>query len=402
MIPSKLSIAVIALAAAVPSGCAAPRRNPVPGDLVDSAAVPGMPAIRHWGDEASPQFYEMARRAAERERADLAERGSGPDLPRADYLALSGGGQNGAFAAGLLNGWTEAGDRPAFKVVTGISTGALIAPFAFLGPEYDGGLKELYTTSDTKDLLEAEGPLNLLYGEAMNDGAPLARLIERYVDESFLARVAQEHGRGRLLLVSTTNLDQRRPVIWDMGAIASSGHPDAPALFRAVMLASASIPGIFPPVMIQVEADGERYDEMHVDGGTVAQVFVYPPALSLRRLAEDLQVVRERRAFIVRNARVAPTRSPVKRRTLDIMGSAIATLIRTQGIGDLYRIYAATVRDDIDYNLAVVPADFEAESHEQFDPDYMKVLFEVGRRMGSEGYPWLKHPPGFQAESAGE
>jgi hypothetical protein len=190
-----------------------------------------------------------------------------------NYLSISGGGSDGAFGAGLINGWTESGERPHFKVVTGVSTGALIAPYAFLGPDYDAKLRESYTTVDASHIFEILGILPMLFSESATSTKPLQDLIATGVDEKLLDAVAVEYKKGRRLYVASTNLDAEQPIIWDMGAIAASGRPDRLALFRKVMLASASIPSLFPPVMIDVRANGEQRQEMHVDGGVFFQSF---------------------------------------------------------------------------------------------------------------------------------
>ena len=194
---------------------------------------------------------------------------------RITYLALSGGGSGGAFGAGILTGWTTAGTRPTFDVVSGVSTGALIAPFAFLGSSYDPTLAELYTSGIAETLVRPRPIIGLL-GAALSDPAPLRRLVERYVTDDMLRKIAAEHSKGRRLFVVTTNLDAQRTVIWDMGAIAAHGHEQALVLFRNVLIASASIPAVFPPVMIEVTMNGKRFQEMHSDGGATTQLFTAP------------------------------------------------------------------------------------------------------------------------------
>ena len=198
------------------------------------------------------------------------------------YLAVSGGGANGAYGVGILLGWTAAGTRPEFALVTGISTGALIAPFAFLGPEYDARLKEAYTSMTTKDIAKPRSALGTLNSDAATDTAPLKAHIARYVDQEVIDAIAREFRRGRRLFIGTTNLDAIRPVFWNIGYIAVSGRPDAGDLIRTILLASASIPAVFPPQYIPVEAGGKRYDEIHVDGGAVAQAFLYPLGVDWR------------------------------------------------------------------------------------------------------------------------
>jgi predicted acylesterase/phospholipase RssA len=206
-----------------------------------------------------------------REQAYLKSQGHTGALPPVYFLAVSGGGDNGAFGAGLLNGWTETGTRPEFKLVTGVSTGALIAPFAFLGPDHDGTLKRFYTTLAPSDILEMRSLLAAITSDALADNAPLWQLVENVVDQALLDAIAAEYNdKGRLLLVATVDLDARQSVLWNMTKIAASDDPKALELFRSVMIASAAIPGTFPPVMIDVELDGQAYQEMHVDGGTMS------------------------------------------------------------------------------------------------------------------------------------
>lgn len=380
----------------VSTGCSTLPRSPVPAELVQGSRIPGMRGVRFWGDQADDRLIARFMESVERERA-AAGLAPGEALPDADYLALSGGGQDGAFGAGLLCGWTAHGDRPSFKVVTGISTGALIAPFAFAGPEYDFVLREVYTTISTRDIEKERTILGGLTSDAMADVQPLRALIARYVDDAFLRRVADEHRKGRLLLLGTTNMDAQRPVMWALGALAASEHPGSLQLFRDIMLASASIPGVFPPVIIEVDApNGARHDEMHCDGGVSTQVFLYPAAFSFRDLPEEAVANRVRHLFVVRNAKLAPSYEPIPRKILPITARAIETLIKTQGVGDLYRIYLGSQRDGLDFHLASIPQEFHAESNEAFDPGYMKPLFQLGYDLAAKGYPWAKAPPGFE------
>jgi predicted acylesterase/phospholipase RssA len=316
-------------------------------------------------------------------------------MPPANYLAISGGGENGAYGAGLLIGWTEAGTRPEFKLVTGVSTGALTAPFAFLGPAYDQQLKEVYTTISAKDVLEQRGMLAALFDDAMADNAPLKQLVAKYVTADMLKAIAAEHAKGRMLLIGTTNLDARHGVIWNIGKIAASGSPKALDLVRDILVASAAIPGAFPPTMIDVEVNGTPHQEMHVDGGASAQVFVYPPSLHLGELAKEANITRERRVYVIRNARLDPDWADTERKTLSIAGRAVSSLIQTQGVGDLYRIYATTQRDGVDFNLAYIPSSFDVPLNEPFEQHYMAELFKLGYDLGRTGYPWEKMPPGY-------
>jgi predicted acylesterase/phospholipase RssA len=263
-------------------------------------------------------------------------------LPPSNLLALSGGGDNGAFGAGLLNGWTQTGTSPEFLLVTGISTGALIAPSAFLGPAYDAKLKALYTTTSSRDLIEVRGWLAALSGDALVDTAPLRRLLRKHIDRAFLDAVAAEYDKGRELWVSTTNLDARQRVIWNLTKLAKTRDPQAVGLFHDIMIASASITVEFPPVMIDVSVDGKPYQEMHVDGGAMAQVFVYPPSIDLEQLSEDEGGVRKRTLYVVMNTRLDPEWADTGRTIFSIASRAIASMIHSQGVSDLYRIYVTS------------------------------------------------------------
>lgn len=374
------------------SACTTASRMPaVPASVAQGANL-GIGQVRYLVARESDSFAAEARSALAKEQAWRASQGDTGALPPAYFLAISGGGDNGAYGAGLLNGWTAAGTRPEFKVVTGVSTGALIAPFAFLGPRYDYVLERVYTTTSQRDIFKKRGLLKGVLGDAMADSRPLANVIGSYVTRQLLDEIAAEYSRGRVLLVGTANLDSLEPVIWNMTAIAASKDPKAVPLFRSILLASASIPGAFPPVMIDVDVDGTRYQEMHADGGTIAQVFFYPPNFSI---AGDLSDVRKRVLYIIRNARFDPEWASVERRTMPIAARAIASLTRTQGIGDLFRIYTSAKRDGIDFNLTYIPRSFDVPHKEEFDTHYMRQLYSTGRQAALAGNTWQKTPPGY-------
>jgi len=224
-------------------------------------------------------------------------------------------------------------------------------------------------------------------------------VIASYITPEFLQEVAREHGRGRRLLIGTTNLDAQRPVIWDMGRIASSGDPRALELFRNVLLASAAIPGVFPPVYIEVNADGQLRQEMHVDGGTTNQVFLLPTQIKAGGMDTKLGIHPVRRLYIVRNGRIDPEFKVVKASTLAIAGRSISTLIKTQGIGDLYQMYEFAKRNGVAYNLAYIPGNFPDTSTESFDPVYMSKLFDLGFQLGKDGNGWMRTPPRLDSPS---
>jgi predicted acylesterase/phospholipase RssA len=352
----------------------------------------GSSPIRYWGDTLPPNADAMVKEKWAQVRANRPQF-LAKGRPTVNMLAISGGGSDGAFGAGLIAGWTASGKRPEFDVVTGVSTGALTAPFVFLGPRYDAALKDVYTQSTTADIADAQPVRGLLGGDALASNAPLAKVIASYVTPEFLAEVAAEYRKGRRLLIGTTNLDAQRPVIWDMGQIAAIGTPEALDLFRKVLLSSAAIPAVFPPGFISVDADGSIYDEMHVDGGATREVFLLPTQFMASKIDPTIGVHPIRRVYIIRNGRVAPEWKAVKARTLSIAGRAVSTLIKNQGIGDLYELYEFSKRNGADYNLAVIPGDFPDTSTSAFDPKYMTALFDKGFSLAEAGYAWKKVPP---------
>lgn len=371
-------------------GCATILRldAPPPKAALDLPVL-GIPNARFWPDGSPEALQQEVANMLARQRA----RSVGP-LPAANFLALSGGGDNGAYGAGLLTGWTAVGTRPEFDVVTGISAGALIAPFAFLGPDYDRQLREVFTEVAPPDiLLLRRVPLALLFNVALADTSPLYRLIERQADEAMLASIAREYGRGRLLLIGTTNLDLQRPVVWNIGAIAASGHPEALTLFRRILLASASIPGAFPPVLIDVQHEDRPHQEMHVDGGAATQVFLYPPALEARSLIDSRLRSRQRTVWVVRNGRMDIEGANVNRGLVTIASRSIATLLHFSGIGDINRIFLTTQRDGLDFRLSYIGSGFEATRREPFNQQFMRALFDYGARKAMEGEAWVTAPP---------
>jgi predicted acylesterase/phospholipase RssA len=389
--PMKLAAVAVLVVLVQGCGSAPPRHEAVPPELTARAEVPGMPGVRYVAGGDQSGLVTIAVDSLRKEQEYRTTQGQSGPLPPVSYLAISGGGDKGAYTAGLLNGWTTAGTRPEFKLVTGISTGALIAPFAFLGEKYDATLKEVYTNTTPEDVLERRGVIKGLFSDAMADNAPLWALTRKFVTAELLQEVAAEYAKGRFLLIGTADIDSRRPIIWDMGKIASYGTPEALELFVSVMMASASIPVAFPPVMIDVEVDGRPYQEMHVDGGTMSQVFAYPPAVRLDRVETE----RERHLYLIRNARLDPDWAQVERKTMSIGGRAISSLLHTQGIGDLYRIYATAERDGVDFNLGFIPPTFTTPHPEDFDQTYMRALYDVGYDLAIRGFPWLKAPPYF-------
>jgi predicted acylesterase/phospholipase RssA len=390
------------------AACDAPARlASLPDKLRNNASFSGLSSDARFVLDGSDdvRMGQMAMQALMRE-VSYAEKSGAKGLRPATYLAISGGGENGAYGAGILTGWSALGTRPEFKGVTGVSTGALIAPFAFLGPAYDTDLARFYTTISQKDVMAPRGYISGLLGESLYDSTPLLHLIRSALTPEMVAAIAREYSdKGRVLMVGTANLDVPVGVMWNIGAIAASGRPDARDLVSRILLASASIPGAFPPVMIDLEADGQRFQEMHVDGGTVAQVMLYPPSFGGQDfLGDDTRdavrlrnVVRRRpySLYVIRNSRPGPDLETVDRSTLKIVGRAVSTLISTQGIGDLYQLYVLAERDGFDFNVTWIPPSFTEKPTEPFETAYMNRLFKVGRQAIEGGTAWSKYPPGY-------
>jgi predicted acylesterase/phospholipase RssA len=376
-------------------GCGVlPRREPVAPAFTRHAVALNIPESRYWPNLDLVSFFQGAIDSTDRERAFLAENHEPIEhLPPAYYLALSGGGDNGAFGAGVLVGWSKAGDRPQFKVVTGISAGALLAPFAFLGPDYDKVLSGVFSSLGPKDILHFRNILTAISRDAFADDSPLASTIAKYVTSDLLDAIALQYSRGRVLLIGTTDLDSGQPVVWNMGAIASSKYPGALELFRQVILASASIPGVFPPVMIDVKVDGKLFQEMHVDGGVTTQVFLFPP-LFVRGLTANRPInERERHVYIIRNGRMVLPWQSVARRTTSVGRRAINALIESQSLNDLYRLEVAARAQDEDFNITYIGAEFNYPHNSLFASDYMRHLFEYGYERASNGHAWRKTLP---------
>jgi predicted acylesterase/phospholipase RssA len=377
------------------SGCSLPVRGPgVPMGQTTKASVLGIPNERFFPIYGTEPLEAEFQAAGQRQRRTLGLSPGAP-LPEIQLLAVSGGGENGAFGAGVLCGWSEHGTRPVFELVTGVSTGALTAPFAYLGSGYDPQLRSVYTELSPTHVLFKRYYTAALFDDAMTDNDPLFKTISGYLTEDMQAALAKAYDDGRLLLIGTTDLDAQQPVIWNIGAIARSGHPRALETIRRVLLASAAIPGAFPPTMFDVTLDGRPYQEMHVDGGAFAQAFLYPVSMTKgrrERMARGQYVV-PTVAYIIRNARLDPEWATVERRTLGIAARAISTMIAASGYNDVMRSYSTTLRDGVDYNLAYIRSDFTMTLPEPFDPGFMRALYEYGYQRARGGYEWSKTPP---------
>lgn len=371
------------LLAVLLAGCAGgiPRVAYTEADQM-GATVFGMPAdIRAWADAPAEAFLPGLRDISRYAEA----RGSGPKL-----LALSGGADDGAYGAGFLVGWSERGDRPEFALVSGISTGALIAPFAFLGPAYDGPLREVFTQIDASNVFQFVG-LGGLFGPGLADTGPLREMVAKHVTPSFLAEIAAEHRKGRRLIVVTTNLDAQRSVVWNMGRIAEIGTPRALELFRDVLVASASVPAVFPPVLIDVESEGLRYHELHVDGGATLQVFTLPNAVlvsgAARRSPPGTSI------YMIINNRLFPDFEVVRATTIRVAARSLSTIVKSSALQTVAQTYEFARSRGIDFFLTYIGEDFEQEYEGPFNREYMNALFEYGYARGRSGDGFLRSLP---------
>lgn len=386
-------IALILSLAVLVSGCVAATRSAVPANLTPVAVVEGLKLARFWGDEANADLraalslqYEQTSRAVRSGKRPVKA------LHHADFLAISGGGADGAFSAGYLNGWSRRKDRPDFEVVTGVSTGALAAPFAFLGQQYDGQLQEVFTAYGDRDIYIDRGLVGLV-GRGLYDNSPLRSLIGRYMTDAMVGALAAEYHLGRRLLVQTTNIDAQRPVIWDLTAIAASSREDRRDRIIDIMLASAAIPAIFPPVRLDVLAAGEPHQELHVDGATVSQVFFAPPNIRLAVYEKRFfGQPRTRSLYLIRNGRLGPEFVATEETTIGIARRSIETLVKYQAVADLVRLEAQARAANGTAHFVAIPVTFAPRPKTEFDRDYMRQLFETGVREGLAG-AWQTQAP---------
>lgn len=362
------------------TACATGSRETFSSADEGSATIPGYGAVRRWADAHPDTLARLLR---------------SPELvvsPSHDvnYLALSGGGSGGSFTAGVLKGWTANGARPEFDIVSGVSTGALIAPFAFLGSDYDDILKALYTGEVAAAVATPQNVFKIATSGTIADPGPLRRLVEHYANAELLARIAAEHRRGRRLLVVTTNLDAQRPVLWDMGAIASSGRPDALALFRDVLIASSSVPAVFPPVMIDVDIGNRRVKEMHVDGGATSEVFVVPELLEPKPWSFGSRNAKRIHIWVIVNNTLPPEFAIVNSGAIWVSARSLATLIKSQTKGQVAAAYEVAERLGMDFNVAYIDEAVPYDAGKPFQSSYTDTIFAIGEREAEEGTLWRK------------
>jgi hypothetical protein len=302
-------------------------------------------------------------------------------LPRKNVLALSGGGMYGAFTAGVLKGWTASGKRPNFDVVTGISTGSLIAPFAFLGPNYDDFLQQRYTTVRSEDIYRMRTWVTLPWSDSIADSAPLRRLIASEVDELLLEKIAAQHAKGRRLYVGTTSLDSQRLVVWDMGAIAASGRANRVELF-------------------DVSVDGQRSTELHADGGVTASIFADFTMLRASRPSGDMTPKEGANVYAIVAGKIYPDPGRTQRNGLfTVADESLTTVLHARSDGDLMRLFLMATLSGGRFQLAAVPQEMKVGSGAlDFDPVLMRELFNTGYQFAASGRPWRNTPPGVEPD----
>jgi hypothetical protein len=356
-----------------------PRQQaPAARQQVDAVPVGFTSDVRWRGETTRSDFRHQALLLQER----MTKAANGGPL---NLLALSGGGAGGAFGAGVLVGWGRHGTRPQFQVVTGVSTGALIAPMAFLGADGDRTLEEAFSGSASEGILQLHWT-GALFGASVFRGEPLRELVDRFVTDELLRCVAIEASKGRLLLVATTDLDRNSLVIWDMGAIAAKGGANARALFRDVLLASASVPGVFPPVLIRVEAAGKTYEEMHVDGGTTAS-FVAAPDIGAV-IAHEFPQLHDARMYILINGKLGVPEETASMMTVSILQRSVGAALRSITRGNVEVAYAFARRHEMTLQATAVPVEYPFGGSLDFAPTAMKALFDYGVRCASNNRVW--------------
>lgn len=361
------------------AACSYLPREPFTEKEENVAIIPGIPHARFYADAPLSEVVRALGKDAVAKAAS--------ETGNFGILAISGGAMDGAFGAGVMNGWTTTGGRPKFTVVTGVSAGALIAPFAFLGPKYDARLKEAFTSGAAEPIGDGADSLLSLVGERHMRRDTLHDLIARYVDESVLAAIAAEHNRGRRLLVVTTNLDAQRAVVWNMGAIAASGQPYALPLFWDVLTASASIPGVFESTRITVSANGRLFDELHVDGGVTTNVFTLPEAM-LANAGEKKYA--PGRIYVLMNERLAPEFEVVESGLTTVVARSLETLIKAHSRTTVLASQEFAKTTGTDFNLTYIEKGFRPPMRPSFETSYMRAAFAYGYERAATGHLWRK------------
>ncbi len=392
---SRHFVCLIMLSLLSQAGCGLiTKRPPIPANVREARLINvSQPAD---GDAPiDPRVVASPKQTSTPKASDVQVVAAKETLPPINVLAISGGGSHGAFDVGVLAGWTAAGNRPTFDVVTGISTGAFIATFAFLGQRYDDFISETYLRVRQSDVFEQRAWLAILCSDSIASSAPLKRKIEEAITPELLKEVAAAHAAGRRLYIGTTNLDTRRLIIWDMGAIASSNNPDAVDLYRKVVLASGSVPAVLPPVLIDVEVDGEKFEELHVDGGASAAVFV---PMSMAKSDPRKPCARPgSHVYVISSGKLYADTETVRRRFIDVTAGAVSSMLYAGSRNDIFRIFNMAMLCSMEFHLIAIPQEVKLSSNSlSFDPVELRRMYELGFEMGKTRKGWRNTPPGTE------
>lgn len=374
---NNFALVLAVIVTAVLGGCAADRanRSGYSIEMSSNAIVPHIENARIWADDpkiASGGLWSPS--ALKDINAPIS------------MLTLSGGGAEGAFGAGFLKGWSQTGTRPQFSVVSGTSAGALLAPFAFLGPRYDHVLAQIFTQERTSKLVRVAG-LSAIFGTSVFSAEPLEKMVAHYVTPELIQEIAKEHAKGRRLYVITTNIDTQRTAIWNMGAIASAKTPAALGLFRKVLLASASVPGVLPPQYIEVSHNGQSFREMHLDGGVTANIMLLPEAIlqtgHYRRLASKPTL------YLLFNGKIGHEYKLVKPQTISILERSFGTAIKASSRQSIIAARQFAKSQGWNLKIAALATDFESPLNEvELNEQELTALFDEGVKSGSQRDAW--------------
>jgi hypothetical protein len=360
------------------SACSTAARREAPRLASLDAAPAGFPREVMYVDDGRQDYDGEATRLLWRIRQSAA----GGHI---NVLALSGGGSGVAFGAGALVGWTQSGTRPEFQIVTGVSAGALLAPLAFLGPSWDHTVTEAFSGAQTQHLLQSRW-IRAVFGASVFRGEPLVELVDRYVTDTMLRAVAVESSRGRLLLVATTDLDHERTVIWDMGRIAAEGGERGRRLFRDVLVASASVPGVFPPVLIRVKEGGVEFDEMHVDGGTTSPFFIAPENAPMS--PEELRALAGASVYVIVNGQLGSSTVTTPVRTVSIVRRGVDAALESSSRAAVEAALSASNQAEMTLRVSEIPDDYPYTGWLDMGRTNMGALYDFGQRCAMENGLW--------------
>lgn len=362
-------------------GCVTMPRRPPPPALINFAAPVGFNVdVRLLSVNRRRYVQELPGLVADIKRA--------ADGKTVNVLVLSGGGSYGAFGAGVLVGLSRAHTRPQFDLVTGVSAGALLAPFAFLGPAWDAQLRKVFT-SGALESLQRSPKLDLfkamLFPKGVASHDPLARLVDRFISNAMISAVARQAATGRQLWVATTDLDDQETMFWNMSAIAERGGRAADTLFRKILVASASIPGMFPPVLIPVTENGRVYDEMQVDGSVTTPLFI-APVIALTAPAET--GLSAANVYVIINGHMGcqPSETPVN--ILHILEDSFSAQLTYNTREALNEVIALANRDGMHLALATLPDAYPSGSFLDFHRKHLQQLFDYGESCAKRGLLW--------------